>query len=162
MGLAAVTEANTGDFTVKLKAKRSRSVDDVMEDVRAQVKATEPELDIELTQVLQDKINDLSNSPEPIQIKIFSDDANAGPTRSSRRRRHRQDSRASWMWRTESRTPSAARQPTFRSIRSSRRGSASLPLEVSQDATAILDGIATADPLIANGRPYTDPRPPRR
>ena len=25
MGLAAVTEANTGDFTVKLKAKRSRS-----------------------------------------------------------------------------------------------------------------------------------------
>ena len=26
MGLAAVTEANTGDFTVKLKAKRSRSV----------------------------------------------------------------------------------------------------------------------------------------
>jgi multidrug efflux pump subunit AcrB len=29
------------------------------------------------------------------------------------------------------------------------------PEEVSQDATAILDGIATADPLISNGRPYT-------
>ena len=35
MGLAAVTEANTGDFTVKLKAKRSRGIDEVMEDVRA-------------------------------------------------------------------------------------------------------------------------------
>ena len=35
LGLAAVTEANTGDFTVKLKAKRSRSVWDVMDDVRA-------------------------------------------------------------------------------------------------------------------------------
>ena len=29
------------------------------------------------------------------------------------------------------------------------------PTEVSEDATAILDGIAANDPLIANGRPYT-------
>ena len=29
------------------------------------------------------------------------------------------------------------------------------PAEVSQDATAILDGIPTTDPLIANDRPYT-------
>ncbi len=72
MGFAAVTEANTGDFTVKLKAKRSRSVDEVEQDVRERIKSTEPELDIELTQVLQDNINDLSNAPEPIQIKIFS------------------------------------------------------------------------------------------
>ena len=74
MGLAAVTEANTGDFTVKLKAKRSRAIDEVMADVRAQIKATEPELDVEFTQVLQDMIGDLSNAPEPIQIKIFTND----------------------------------------------------------------------------------------
>ena len=72
--MAAVTEANTGDFTVKLKAKRSRAIDDVMDDVRAQIKATEPELDVEFIQVLQDMIGDLSNAPEPIQIKIFTDD----------------------------------------------------------------------------------------
>jgi multidrug efflux pump subunit AcrB len=29
------------------------------------------------------------------------------------------------------------------------------PTEVSEDATAILDGVTTADPLIQNGRPYT-------
>jgi multidrug efflux pump subunit AcrB len=29
------------------------------------------------------------------------------------------------------------------------------PTEVSEDATAILDGVTAADPLIANGRPYT-------
>ena len=29
------------------------------------------------------------------------------------------------------------------------------PQEVSQDATAILDGIPATDPLIANGRPYS-------
>ena len=73
-GPAAVTEANTGDFTVKLKAKRSRGIDDVMADVRAEIKRTEPELDVEFTQVLQDMIGDLSNAPEPIQIKIFSPD----------------------------------------------------------------------------------------
>ena len=93
-GLAAVTEANTGDFTVKLKAKRSRSVWEVMDDVREQIKTTEPELDIELTQILQDNINDLSNAPEPIQIKIFSDDRRtADAAWPARRRRHRQDSR---------------------------------------------------------------------
>src|SRR5208337_1508791 len=75
MGFAAVTEANTGDFTVKLKARRGRSVWDVMDEVRSHVKAAEPELDIEITQVLQDNINDLSNAPEPIQVKILSNDA---------------------------------------------------------------------------------------
>ncbi|HEX4576121.1 MAG TPA: efflux RND transporter permease subunit, partial [Edaphobacter sp.] len=34
MGLAAVTEANTGDITVKLKAKRKQAIDDVMADLR--------------------------------------------------------------------------------------------------------------------------------
>ena len=38
LGYAAVTEANRGDFTVRLKAKRHRSVWDVMEEVRAEIK----------------------------------------------------------------------------------------------------------------------------
>ena len=29
------------------------------------------------------------------------------------------------------------------------------PTEIAEDATAILDGLPTTDPLIANGRPYT-------
>ena len=37
MGLAAVTEANTGDITVKLKDSRDRGIDEVMEDVRTQI-----------------------------------------------------------------------------------------------------------------------------
>jgi len=116
LGLVAVTEANQGDFTVKLKAKRSRSVDEVMADIRAQIKTTEPELDIELTQVLQDMINDLSNTPEPIQIKVFSNDTAAlnqlGPESAMPSAR----SRALWTCKTASRTPSAVRLPTSRSI----------------------------------------------
>ena len=73
MGLAAVTEANTGDITVKLKAKRKQAIDDIMSDVRTEIKTKEPELDVEFIQVLEDMINDLSNSPEPIQIKLFND-----------------------------------------------------------------------------------------
>src|SRR5260370_26346384 len=62
MGLAAVTEANSGDITVKLKAKRSQAIDDIMSDVRAEIKSKEPELDIEFVQVLEYMINDLSNA----------------------------------------------------------------------------------------------------
>src|ERR1700681_753602 len=34
LGIAAVTEANRGDFTVKLKSKRKRGIDEVMSDIR--------------------------------------------------------------------------------------------------------------------------------
>src|SRR5215469_11146072 len=54
LGLVAVTEANTGDILVKLKAKRDRDIEEIMADVRAQIKREEPALDIDLIQVLQD------------------------------------------------------------------------------------------------------------
>jgi CzcA family heavy metal efflux pump len=75
LGLAAVTEANRGDIAVKLKSKRSRSVDEVISDVRAEIAKQEPGIDVEFVQVLQDMIGDLSNAPEPVQIKLFSPDA---------------------------------------------------------------------------------------
>jgi CzcA family heavy metal efflux pump len=74
LGLAAVTEANTGDISVKLKDKRSRGVDEVMEDLRSQIKAEEPALDVEFVQKLQDMIGDLTSAPEPVQIKLYSQD----------------------------------------------------------------------------------------
>ena len=74
LGLAAVTEANTGDISVKLKAKRSRGVDDVMADVRDRVKKEEPSVDIDLKQLLQDMIGDLTGEPEPVVIKLFAED----------------------------------------------------------------------------------------
>jgi len=74
LGLEAVTEANTGDILVKLKANRDRGIDEIIEQVRTEVRQQEPALDIEFTQVLQDMIGDLTSSPEPIQIKLFSPD----------------------------------------------------------------------------------------
>jgi CzcA family heavy metal efflux pump len=155
MGLAAVTEANTGDFTVKLKTKRSRGIDEVMEDVRQQIKATEPELDVEFTQVLQDMIGDLSNAPEPIQIKLFADDpellAQLGP------RVGDAISKIPGVVDVENGIDNTISGPATNfqvdPVVAARLGFT--PAEVSEDATAILDGVETTDPLIANGRPYT-------
>jgi CzcA family heavy metal efflux pump len=74
LGLAAVTEANSGDFSVKLKKDRKRGVEDVIAGVRAQIRKSEPVLDIEFVQTLQDMIGDLTSAPEPCVIKMFSED----------------------------------------------------------------------------------------
>lgn len=74
LGLAAVTEPNTGDIAVKLKQSRSRDVEAVISDVRDQVTKAEPVLDVEFIQVLQDMIGDLTGAPEPVVVKLFSPD----------------------------------------------------------------------------------------
>jgi multidrug efflux pump subunit AcrB len=74
LGLAAVTEPNTGDIAVKLKDKRSRPIDDIIADVRSKVTTEEPALDVEFTQVLQDMISDLTGAPQPVVVQLFSPD----------------------------------------------------------------------------------------
>jgi CzcA family heavy metal efflux pump len=74
LGLAQVTEANTGDISVKLKHDRSRSGEEVIADVRAKIKKAEPVLDVEFPQLLQDMIGDLTSAPEPVVIKLFAQD----------------------------------------------------------------------------------------
>src|SRR5439155_1769840 len=75
LGLAAVTEPNTGDFSVKLKDDRSRGIDDIVSEIRGKVTSAEPALDVEFIQVLQDMIGDLTGAPQPIVVKLFSPDA---------------------------------------------------------------------------------------
>ncbi len=155
MGLAAVTEANTGDFTVKLKQKRDRDIDEVMADVRAEIKKTEPELDVEFTQVLQDMIGDLSNSPEPIQIKLFTPDPvllqTLGPRVAT------EIAKVSGVVDVQNGIDNTISGPATNfqvdPVLAARLGFT--PTEVAEDATSMLDGIAVTDPLIANGRPYT-------
>jgi multidrug efflux pump subunit AcrB len=74
LGLAAVTEPDTGDIEVKLKDQRSRGIDDIISEVRAQVTKSEPGLDIDFTQVLQDMIGDATLAPQPIVVQMFSPD----------------------------------------------------------------------------------------
>src|SRR5229473_2816043 len=61
LGLAAVTEANNGDFTVRLKKDRKRDIDDIIADIRSEIESTEPGTKIEFIQLLQDMIGDLTS-----------------------------------------------------------------------------------------------------
>src|SRR6266581_2432387 len=74
LGLAAVTEANNGDFTVRLKKDRKRDIGDIIADIRSEIESTEPASKVEFIQLLQDMIGDLTSAPEPVVIKLYSQD----------------------------------------------------------------------------------------
>ena len=74
LGLAAVTEANTGDIAVKLKRDRERGSEEVIAELREKIAKQHPMLQVEFVQLLQDMIGDLTSAPEPVAIKLFSQD----------------------------------------------------------------------------------------
>ena len=69
-----VTEANTGDFFVRLKPFPRRGIEEVMDGVREEIETHVPGLQIELLQLMEDLIGDLTSVPQPIEIKLYSDD----------------------------------------------------------------------------------------
>src|SRR2546425_11630952 len=76
MGLF-VTEPNRGDYAVKLKPGHKRETEEVKNELRKEIEKSEPSLEIEFVDILPDMIGDLTSSPEPIEIKLFSEDAAA-------------------------------------------------------------------------------------
>ncbi len=71
-----ITEPNNGDFLIKLKSHRSKSVFQIIDELRTRIEASEPALRVSFGQAMQDLIGDLTNSPAPIEIKIFGPDQN--------------------------------------------------------------------------------------
>src|SRR5467141_1178454 len=69
-----VTEANTGDFFVRLKPFPRRGIEEVMDGVREDIEKHIPGLQVELLQLMEDLIGDLTSVPQPIEIKLNSDD----------------------------------------------------------------------------------------
>jgi Cu/Ag efflux pump CusA len=69
-----ITEPNTGDYLIQLKSKRKKTTEQVIEDIRKQVEASQPALRIDFGQVIGDMLGDLMTSVQPIEIKIFGDD----------------------------------------------------------------------------------------
>ncbi len=68
-----LTEANQGDFFVRLKPPPRRGIQQVMDEVRRKVEHSVPGLQIEMAQLMEDLIGDLTAVPQPIEIKLFSD-----------------------------------------------------------------------------------------
>jgi CzcA family heavy metal efflux pump len=69
-----ITEPNSGDYLIQLKKKRDRSTEEVIEDIRARVEATQPALQIDFGQVFGDMLGDLMASVQPIEVKVFGND----------------------------------------------------------------------------------------
>jgi multidrug efflux pump subunit AcrB len=71
-----ITEPNRGDYVIKLKPRaRRRSVDEVIEDLRARIAAAEPAIHTDFGQLLEDNIADLTGGvPQPVDVKIFGED----------------------------------------------------------------------------------------
>jgi Cu/Ag efflux pump CusA len=66
-----ITEPNTGDYLIQLKNERDRSTEEVIDDIRKRIEATQPALLVDFGQVIGDMIGDLMASVQPIEIKIF-------------------------------------------------------------------------------------------
>ncbi len=162
LGLSAVTEANRGDLTVKLKSKRNRNVDEVINDVRGKINQQEPAVLAEFPQLLQDMIGDLTGEPQDVVVKLFSPDAklleqiaprvadaieNAGKDKSGKE--HIVDIKNG----VENTISGPATQFNVNPTVAAKAGFT--PEEVATDAEAILQGVPAATPLVANNRAYT-------
>ncbi len=171
LGLAAVTEANQGDISVKLKPmapffsrlfggkagpnERARTGEEVIADVRAKITAAEPVLDVEFPQLLQDMIGDLTSAPQPVVIKLFSEDPDL--------LRHWAPVEASAIQKIpgvvdvedgiDNSTSGTAVTFNIDPMVTARAGFT--PQEVELDASAMLQGEPATPPVVLNARSYT-------
>ena len=155
LGLAAVTEANTGDISVKLKRDRDRSGEEVISEVRAKVRKAEPMLDVEFPQLLQDMIGDLTSAPEPAVIKLFSENPDVlnewAPKVADSIKKI--DGVVDVLDGIENTISGPAITFTVDPAVAARAGFT--PQEAELDASAILQGEPATNPVVLNDRAYT-------
>ena len=72
-----LTEADEGDYFVRLKGGSRRGIDAIMADMRQRITTQVPGLEVELIQLMEDLIGDLTAVPQPIEVKLFGDDGPA-------------------------------------------------------------------------------------
>jgi CzcA family heavy metal efflux pump len=68
-----ITEPNRGDYLIQLKKDRSKTSNDIIDEIRQKIEATQPALRIDFGQVIGDMLGDLMSSVSPIEVKIFGD-----------------------------------------------------------------------------------------
>ncbi|MDD3507384.1 MAG: efflux RND transporter permease subunit [Parabacteroides sp.] len=69
-----ITEPNRGDYLIQLRKNRSKTTDQVTNEIRAKIEATGLPLVVDFGQVIGDMLGDLMSSVQPIEIKIFGPD----------------------------------------------------------------------------------------
>ncbi|HYW33928.1 MAG TPA: efflux RND transporter permease subunit [Balneolaceae bacterium] len=69
-----ITEPNNGDYLIQLKKNRSKSTSQVINELRSKITKRVPSLRVDFGQVISDELGDLTQSVQPIKIKIFGSD----------------------------------------------------------------------------------------
>lgn len=155
LGLAAVTEANTGDISVQLKSNRSHTTNQIIGEVRAKIKQEEPGINIQFGQILSDMIGDLTSAPQPVDIKLFSGDAallqHWAPIVAQKI--SHVNGVVDVLNGIDNTTSGPGVMYKIRPEVTSQTGF--MPDEVETDATAILQGATASTPLVLNSRAYT-------
>jgi multidrug efflux pump subunit AcrB len=64
---------NFGDYSIQLKKVRSKTTPEVISQLRTEIEANVPALDVSFGQRIADLLGDLMSTPQPIEIKIFGD-----------------------------------------------------------------------------------------
>lgn len=68
-----ITEPNRGDYLIQLKKKRTKTTDEVADNIRQKIESSIPQLTVDFGQIMMDMLGDLMSSVQPIEIKIFGD-----------------------------------------------------------------------------------------
>jgi len=155
LGLATVTEANTGDISVMLKAKRSRGVEEVIAEVRDRVNKQFPQLNTDFHQVLEDMIGDLTSSPDPIEIKLFSENLSLLKTWAPKVGDAIKTIPAVKDVKNGVEDTISGPALTFVVDQTVAARAGFTPQEVQLDASAIFQGEPAPAPIVANNRAYT-------
>ncbi|MGH9739142.1 MAG: efflux RND transporter permease subunit [Candidatus Acidiferrales bacterium] len=160
LGLAAVTEANTGDISVDLKTNRGRDVWQIMDEIRAKVAAAEPAVDVEFTQKLQDMIGDLTSAPQPINIMMFNPNAqllDEWAPRVADAIGNITTGGAHPIVDIDNGIDSTTSGPaiSYRVEMAKAANAGFTPQDVANQATAMLDGVTAQQPMVVDDRPYT-------
>ncbi|MHB1179418.1 MAG: efflux RND transporter permease subunit [Daejeonella sp.] len=69
-----ITEPNRGDYLIQLKKNRKKTTEEVINELRQRIQASQPALTIDFGQVITDMLGDLMSSVQPVEIKIFGSD----------------------------------------------------------------------------------------
>ncbi len=158
LGLAAVTEANTRRLLrASLRRDRNRGIDEIIADLRAKVnEEVSRSWMSNSSKCLQDMIGDLTSSPEPIEIKLFSQDPDAAQA-TGRPRSPTRIKKITGVVDVKDGIENTISGPAIvinvDPVVAARAGFT--PQEIELDASAILQGEPATTPVVVNDRSYT-------
>jgi len=68
---------NIGEIVILLKADRKRSTFEIMDDLQVRLNKALPDVDVDLHQILPDRLGDLTGEAKPIVVSVVGDDPEA-------------------------------------------------------------------------------------